>query len=183
MLSSLPPELLRDIIESSVPRTYHSTSYDDRQATLRSRSLVSRQFREIAQPLLFEVVHIVSDPQLNLLASAENKTLRLKELILETYPEVKPTEKLLGRCTSLESLVIARYNPDGGFDLGVLADYTNFWICLSLHHFTSIHFSSISHPHRQSVKLGSSTYAESGESPVATGSRTTNIRFLPVPRN
>ena len=58
MLSSLPPELLHQIIESTVPHSFHTTTYDDRQRTLSSLSLVSKRFRAIAQPLLYEVVWI-----------------------------------------------------------------------------------------------------------------------------
>ncbi|GAA5997780.1 hypothetical protein JCM5350_003055 [Sporobolomyces pararoseus] len=58
MLSSLPPELLHQIIESTVPHTFHTTTYRDRQRTLCSLSLVSKQFQAIAQPLLYEVVWI-----------------------------------------------------------------------------------------------------------------------------
>ncbi|GAA5956152.1 hypothetical protein JCM3765_005471 [Sporobolomyces pararoseus] len=60
MLSSLPPELLLQIIESTVPSSFHSKTYDDRQHTLSSLSLVSQSFRAIAQPLLFEIVWIKS---------------------------------------------------------------------------------------------------------------------------
>ncbi|GAA5983868.1 hypothetical protein JCM5350_007581 [Sporobolomyces pararoseus] len=50
--SSLPPELVHQIIESTVPHTFHTSTYLDRQDTLCRLSLVSRQFRSIAQPLL-----------------------------------------------------------------------------------------------------------------------------------
>ncbi|GAA5999640.1 hypothetical protein JCM5350_007870 [Sporobolomyces pararoseus] len=60
MLSSLPPELLHQIIESTVPQTFHTTTYDSRQRSLCSFSLVSKQFRAIAQPLLHEIVWIKS---------------------------------------------------------------------------------------------------------------------------
>jgi len=53
--SSLPFELAQSIIESTVPRHYHSATYDERQRTLRSFCLVSTLFREIAQPLMFAV--------------------------------------------------------------------------------------------------------------------------------
>ncbi|GAA5963842.1 hypothetical protein JCM3765_004037 [Sporobolomyces pararoseus] len=56
--SSLPPELVHQIIESTVPHTFHSTAYKDRQRTLCSLSLVSKLFRSIAQPLLFEIVRL-----------------------------------------------------------------------------------------------------------------------------
>jgi hypothetical protein len=63
MVSRLPPELLRLIIESTLPRPLNSTSYKERQDTLRSFSLVSSRFRDIAQPLLS------SDLWINTLAS------------------------------------------------------------------------------------------------------------------
>jgi len=66
MISSLPPELLALIIESTVPHTFHSTTYRDRQRTLCSLSLVSKTFRSIAQPLLLEIVWIRSPEQLDL---------------------------------------------------------------------------------------------------------------------
>ncbi|GAA5846418.1 hypothetical protein JCM5353_006721 [Sporobolomyces roseus] len=53
--SSLPTELVRTIIDSTVPRHYHSATYDERQRVLRSFCLVSTLFREIVQPLLFAV--------------------------------------------------------------------------------------------------------------------------------
>ncbi|GAA5892280.1 uncharacterized protein JCM6883_007305 [Sporobolomyces salmoneus] len=56
---TLPPELLREILELSVPHSFHSTTYRDRQRTLCSLCLVSYQFRAIAQPLLEEVVCFV----------------------------------------------------------------------------------------------------------------------------
>ncbi|GAA5953444.1 hypothetical protein JCM3765_005041 [Sporobolomyces pararoseus] len=64
-LSSLPPELLLQIIESSVPRDFHSTTYSDRQLTLCALSLVSKSFGAIAQPLLLDFVFIQSSPLLN----------------------------------------------------------------------------------------------------------------------
>ncbi|GAA5953406.1 hypothetical protein JCM3765_005028 [Sporobolomyces pararoseus] len=57
-LSSLPPELVHQIIESTVPHTFHSTTYKERQQTLCSLSLVSKLFRSIAQPLLLEIVKL-----------------------------------------------------------------------------------------------------------------------------
>ncbi|GAA5964818.1 hypothetical protein JCM3765_005790 [Sporobolomyces pararoseus] len=56
--SSLPPELVHQIIESTVPHTFHSSTYTERQSTLCSLSLVSKIFRSIAQPLLFEIIKL-----------------------------------------------------------------------------------------------------------------------------
>ena len=63
--SSLPTELVRQIIESSVPSTFDSTTYSFRRSTLRSLCLVSRRFRSIAQPLLFEIIWIKSPKELD----------------------------------------------------------------------------------------------------------------------
>ncbi|GAA5997796.1 hypothetical protein JCM5350_003548 [Sporobolomyces pararoseus] len=60
MLSSLPPELLHQIIEFTVPHTFLTRTYNNRQHTLCSLSLVSKQFQAIAQPLLHEIVWIDS---------------------------------------------------------------------------------------------------------------------------
>ncbi|GAA5977603.1 hypothetical protein JCM5350_002289 [Sporobolomyces pararoseus] len=56
--SSLPPELVHQIFESTVPHSFHSKTYHERQRTLCSLSLVSRLCRSIAQPLLFEIVKL-----------------------------------------------------------------------------------------------------------------------------
>ena len=56
--SSLPPELVHQVIESTVPHTFHSKTYNKRQRTLCSLSLVSKLFRSIAQPLLIEIVKL-----------------------------------------------------------------------------------------------------------------------------
>ena len=55
-ISSLPTELVRQIIESSVPSAFRFASYDARQSNLRSLCLVSRRFCAVAQPLLLEIV-------------------------------------------------------------------------------------------------------------------------------
>jgi len=52
----LPTELVESIIESSVPYYFHSKTYQSRQSTLCSLSLVCRLFHDIAKPLLFAVV-------------------------------------------------------------------------------------------------------------------------------
>lgn len=60
-LDSLPPEIHRLIVEATVPSSYRSATYDDRQQTLYNLCLVSRQFRQFARPLLFEIVGITSE--------------------------------------------------------------------------------------------------------------------------
>jgi len=66
-LSTLPTELIREILESTVTRTFHSTTYQERQNTLYSLSLVSNLFRSIAQPLLLEIVWIKSVEQIEVM--------------------------------------------------------------------------------------------------------------------
>jgi len=86
--SSLPTELVRQIIESSVPSTFHSTTYRERQVTLRSLCLVSRQFFQIAQTLLFEIVWIRPNTKLDtLLKTLEPKGW--KEGVLQAIIEDK----------------------------------------------------------------------------------------------
>ncbi|GAA5892537.1 uncharacterized protein JCM6883_007391 [Sporobolomyces salmoneus] len=66
-LSSLPPEILCQIIESTVPHTFHTETYYERQSTLCNLCLVSRQFRAIAQPLLLEIVFTKSACELHMM--------------------------------------------------------------------------------------------------------------------
>ncbi|GAA5849264.1 hypothetical protein JCM3766R1_002316 [Sporobolomyces carnicolor] len=71
MLSSLPIELLRKIIESTVPHSFREETYGGRQTTLCTLSLVSRQFCAIAEPLLKEVIGIEYAKHLDSLRSGE----------------------------------------------------------------------------------------------------------------
>ena len=57
-LPSLPTELIQQIIESSVPSTYHTSTYRERTSTLYALCLVSRRIRLIAQPILQEIVDV-----------------------------------------------------------------------------------------------------------------------------
>ncbi|GAA5838726.1 hypothetical protein JCM3766R1_001572 [Sporobolomyces carnicolor] len=71
MLSSLPTELLAQIIESAVPHTFHSRTYFERQRTLRNLSLVCSRFRAIAQPLLDDIAWFPTTRSLELAAANE----------------------------------------------------------------------------------------------------------------
>jgi hypothetical protein len=99
MLSSLPPELLRDIIEATVPHIFHSATYKNRQKTLSSLSLVSKLFRSIAQPLLLEIVYVKSLRQLEILPTSRdeggvgangNKGIKSAVIQLETGTDYLP---------------------------------------------------------------------------------------------
>lgn len=87
-LSSLPTELLREIIESTVPSTFHSSTYKSRQSTLCSLCLVCRKFCQIAQPRLFEIVF--ASNRLETLSEAVNVagSKRWKSIIREAIIDV-----------------------------------------------------------------------------------------------
>ncbi|GAA5966862.1 hypothetical protein JCM3765_004578 [Sporobolomyces pararoseus] len=83
--SSLPPELVHQIIETTVPHTFHSTTYKNRQGTLCSLSLVSKLFRSIAQPLLFKIVELRSLSEAKSFSGARNAvTGRLRDVSVAT---------------------------------------------------------------------------------------------------
>ncbi|GAA5827309.1 hypothetical protein JCM5353_005971 [Sporobolomyces roseus] len=126
MFNALPPELVRQIIESTVPSTYQISTYEGRQTLLRSLCFVCRLFREIAQPLLFEVVRI--DGQSKLIAL--HKTLQsdgckgnIRQLIVEDEYENDwdaDLERIL-RCQGLRSLALS-CGYEKGPNLSVLQD-------------------------------------------------------------
>ncbi|GAA5892281.1 hypothetical protein JCM5296_003225 [Sporobolomyces johnsonii] len=70
MLDRLPNELVLRIIELSAPSTFFSTTYSSRQTNLRNCCLVSRQFRQLAQPLLFAVFKATSSEELHTFLNA-----------------------------------------------------------------------------------------------------------------
>ncbi|GAA5892577.1 uncharacterized protein JCM6883_007403 [Sporobolomyces salmoneus] len=129
-LSSLPPELVRDIIESTVPHSFHSTTYDERQSTLCSLSLVSRQFRAIAQPLLFEIVWVDSGKGEHL-REAEFKSVVLGSK--GSGPLEGDKEAWMRSLASVQNLVWT-FGALSLLDLSSVA---------SLEHLTSLHLSGI----------------------------------------
>jgi len=124
MFNRLPPEIVRQIIESSVPSTHYPKTYCDRQATLCQLCLVCRLFRDIAQPLLFEIVWI--DRQWKL--DALHKTLgsevwrgSIRQLIFEAESdqEWEDLKWILRSCQGLQSLALQRLS-DAPLDLSML---------------------------------------------------------------
>ncbi|GAA5864518.1 hypothetical protein JCM1840_000528 [Sporobolomyces johnsonii] len=88
MLDRLPNELVLRIIELSVPSTLFSTTYSSRQTNLRNCCLVSRQFRQLAQPLLFAFFQATSREELHSFLSA-TKAIGLEhhvQAVLLAYP-------------------------------------------------------------------------------------------------
>ncbi|GAA5983866.1 hypothetical protein JCM5350_007580 [Sporobolomyces pararoseus] len=109
--SSLPPELVHQIIESTVPHTFHTTTYKDRQDTLCRLSLVSHQFRSIAQPLLLEIVWIRGSQDVEdfILKKGIKKEL-VSQLVLgmgQFYSE--DAERTIQKLSSLKSLTLNCY--------------------------------------------------------------------------
>jgi len=90
--SRLPTELVQHIIESTVPLRYHSTSYRDRQTTLRSLCLVSRLFRQIAQPRLFTVAQLESKTGGGLWPKPEERKLISLRRFLDATIEPPPVK-------------------------------------------------------------------------------------------
>ncbi|GAA5975193.1 hypothetical protein JCM5350_000175 [Sporobolomyces pararoseus] len=123
--SSLPPELVHQIIESTVPHSFHSTTYKVRQDTLCRLSLVSRQFRSIAQPLLFEIAWIENDDQLKPIRRGDSE-VAFRELVLEVGEELSSSfvGRTIGGSSNLRSLTIQSDNRDV-FDLSVLSSCAN----------------------------------------------------------
>ncbi|GAA5984514.1 hypothetical protein JCM5350_004743 [Sporobolomyces pararoseus] len=101
MLSSLPPELLHQIIESTVPHAFHTKPYDDRQRTLSSLSLVSKRFRAIAQPLLHEIVWIKTRETLE---RYQTSTANDREGGREAGQQCRPRAVVVGRGHIVPSL-------------------------------------------------------------------------------
>jgi len=87
--SSLPTELVRQIIESSVPSTFQITSYADRQSSLTTLCLVSHRFYEVARSILREVVKISKKAKMESvmeLARVAGWGLSVRELVLWIRP-------------------------------------------------------------------------------------------------
>lgn len=108
LLPRLPVELLRKIVESSVPSYYHSLTYDDRQTTLRNLCLTSRLFRKLAQPLLEEfdqlsLTHVGADNEPD---QERNKATRVLSVTVGSDRPLGSTESLVLNYPNLQSLHI-----------------------------------------------------------------------------
>ncbi|GAA5975188.1 hypothetical protein JCM5350_000173 [Sporobolomyces pararoseus] len=123
--SSLPPELVHQIIESTVPHSFHTTTYKARQDTLRRLSLVSRQFRSIAQPLLLELAWLDQNDQLKGILGDES-TVTSRELVLKVGSRLQSdfVVETIGGSSNLRKLTIQSDNGDV-FDLSVLSSCEN----------------------------------------------------------
>jgi len=107
-LPRLPVELLRQIIESSVPSHYHSSTYSQRQSTLRHLCLTSRLFRKLAQNLLEEfdqlsLTHVGADIEPD---QERNKATRVLSVTVGWGRPLGSAESLVLNYPNLQSLHI-----------------------------------------------------------------------------
>jgi hypothetical protein len=100
--SSLPNELIQAIFENAVPDHYRKDTYSARQSTLRSLCLVSKLFHQIAEPLLFEVVHLPDRAALKLWQSRVGGMESIARAILIGNFR---NERIHGTLSNFESLV------------------------------------------------------------------------------
>jgi len=126
--SSLPTELVRQIIESTVPSTFRFASYGDRQCTLRTLCLVSRLFREIAQPLLRQIIfmdrkaRMIKIPSLALSMQWSEEVL---EIVISSRIQGKLGLHLAYFATIFPSLTVLAFTDscDAGLDVSVLIKF------------------------------------------------------------
>lgn len=139
--SRLPTELVQHIVESTIPFGYYSSTYSERQRTLRSLCLVSRLFHQVAESILHEVVHVDRKKEFEVWRSAARlgRSTSLQSLISGLVPPNKVLPLLSGS-PKLRMLVIGCNG--GEVDVGLMSG-------LSGKHFeTSKLFSSTSHDFR-----------------------------------
>lgn len=131
MLDRLPTELLLRTLELAAPLEYTPSLYLDRRNLLRVCCLVSKNLREIAQPMLPEVYEIREVQDLEVLEAVENGEKRgrkVKVLALQslsTYDEEDEPSKPFLTLAQLVALTPAVFDVrlvgGEGFDLSVLA--------------------------------------------------------------
>lgn len=122
-LPTLPPELILNIIRSSLPPTLAYDTFLERSASLRSYALVSRAWRPLAQAELFRDVVVPDGTAANLLLSMLQgepdlaqiaRTIRLGGGKRPELLEMGPMARVLRRCTRTEELWMA---GTSGWDL------------------------------------------------------------------
>jgi len=135
-LSSLPAELVRQIIETSVPSTFHSSTYKERQSALRALCLVSHRLQQIAQPLLREVVFLTKSRRLVAdmeLPDTEAFYDSVRHFTVKDRRSVDDNTELIRRfatnARNLRTLVLAR-NGYGSFDLSILSNLSSMYLSL-----------------------------------------------------
>ena len=124
-LPQLPVELLRQIIEQSVPSYYHSLTYGDRQLALQNLCLASRLFREIAQPILqrFDHLHLIhGEDSVDCVASARAPKVHVLYINIEVEMTLERMNTLLLAHAQLKELhVDSSYDELQDIDISLLA--------------------------------------------------------------
>ncbi|BGP15319.1 hypothetical protein JCM10213_002622 [Rhodosporidiobolus nylandii] len=124
MLLSLPVELVERIVRLALPVDITSTTYGERQATLKACCLVSSGMRDVAQPLLEEALlvrdYTVWDEAQETLSGLSK---RLRFLWAQEHWEEKADDfaALLSECTGVRDLRLCSWRV---FDLCTLMDIT-----------------------------------------------------------
>ncbi|BGP15314.1 hypothetical protein JCM10213_002627 [Rhodosporidiobolus nylandii] len=120
MLLSLPFELVERILRLALPDEITSTTYGERQATLRACCLVSNGLRDVAQPLLEEALlvrdYTVWDEAQETL-SRLSKRLRFLWVAGRWEDKADDFAALLSECTALRDLRLCSWRA---FDLCAL---------------------------------------------------------------
>jgi hypothetical protein len=123
----LPTELVRSIIESTIPPGYHSETYFSRQATLHSLCLVSKLFYQIAKPLLHSVVQLLTplaSRKWEAVVGQQSDHARIV-MIGNVEGRLVPShnlESIARRCRLLSTLCIS--GDQGEIDFSVLSSLT-----------------------------------------------------------
>ncbi|GAA5877499.1 hypothetical protein JCM16303_003355 [Sporobolomyces ruberrimus] len=150
-INSLPPELLRQIVEASIPHSYRSATYPRRQRTLSNLCLVSNLFRQIAQPLLLEIVEIETEKgfeKLHRWLSARDRIdADVKTLICSSWERprewlnIGALDKLSAVCPAVSALTFNVYGSDQ-LSLELLS---------SFRHLSDLHLYGLSFPTTSSL--------------------------------
>ncbi|BGP15304.1 hypothetical protein JCM10213_002637 [Rhodosporidiobolus nylandii] len=140
MLGRLPIELVERILCLAAPADYGETAYKHRRATLRNLCLVDRRMREIAQPLLWEIVAFEGAEQFEALeAAAEDAALAKMARVLHFWQREEhnfEVEEILRGAAGVQPFV-----EEMGFKVGERAD--QYFPVLFLSRFTNLHHFAI----------------------------------------
>ncbi|GAA5823126.1 hypothetical protein JCM5353_005784 [Sporobolomyces roseus] len=130
-LSSLPTELVRQIIKSTIHSSLRSATCNERYCTLRLLCLVSQLFRQIAQPLLWTIIRIRSSHRLDAVldsAAANRGSRSIGKIVVDPRPGQKWSSMQISRLVeigeNLRTLVLSSWCADP-IDLTVLSQIPN----------------------------------------------------------
>jgi len=130
MIPFLPPELIRQIIESSVPSSFHYRPYTERRQILRKLCLVSRLFREIARPLFREIVSMSAGNSIKLIkevASENGWTDQVHQAVISTHLQagLPRVLKHFGLVFPQITVLALTHHYELGFDMALLYHFAS----------------------------------------------------------